>query len=71
MYDIDMAVSKGQDAPQLSRKAQKEAELSNLEFLVAQLTDQVSSSSESGGNLHQVQDFNAFLERAAQALESR
>ncbi|CAI6090411.1 unnamed protein product [Clonostachys chloroleuca] len=71
MYDIDMAVSKGQDAPQLSGKAQKEAELSNLEFLVAQLTDQVSSSSESGGNLHQVQDFNAFLERAAQALESR
>ncbi|CAG9985283.1 unnamed protein product [Clonostachys byssicola] len=71
MYDVEMAVSKGQDAPQLSGKAQKEAELSNLEFLVAQITDQVSSSSGSGGTLHQVQDFNAFLERAAQALESR
>ncbi|CAH0014969.1 unnamed protein product [Clonostachys rhizophaga] len=71
MYDIDMAVSKGQDAPQLSGKVQKEAELANLEFLLAQITDQVSSSSGSGGTLHQVQDFNAFLERAAQALESR
>lgn len=71
MRDIDQAVKQGQDAPELAPKAQREAELANLELVVAQVVDQVGSTGSGGGMLGQIQDFNAFLERAAVALESR
>jgi hypothetical protein len=71
MRDIDQAVTQGREAPELPTKARKEAELANLELIVAQVTDQVSSGNTGGGVLSQIQDFNAFLERAAVALESR
>ncbi|OAA40578.1 mannosylphosphorylation protein (Mnn4) [Metarhizium rileyi] len=70
MHDIDLAVEQGREAPELSRRAEKEADLGNLDLVLAQISDQVSSSSATGGLLQQVQDFNAFLERAAAALES-
>ncbi|KFG80564.1 mannosylphosphorylation protein (Mnn4) [Metarhizium anisopliae] len=70
MHDIDLAVEQGREAPELSRKAEKEADLGNLDLVLAQISDQVSSTSSTGGLLQQVQDFNAFLERAAAALES-
>jgi hypothetical protein len=71
MHDIDLAVERGQKAPELSRAEQKEAELANLEILLAQISDQASSRSATGGLLKQVRDFNALLERAATALEGR
>ncbi|KAL2211406.1 hypothetical protein CC79DRAFT_1363709 [Sarocladium strictum] len=71
MHDIDLVVAQGQKAPELTRKEQKEADLANLELLIAQVTDEASSKSATGGLLSQVTEFNAFLERAAQALESR
>ncbi|KAH6991239.1 hypothetical protein BKA56DRAFT_227565 [Ilyonectria sp. MPI-CAGE-AT-0026] len=71
MHDVDLAIERGRDAPELSRAEQKQAELANLELLVPQISDQVSSASATGGLLQQVKDFNAFLERAAVALESR
>ncbi|KAG5790844.1 hypothetical protein H9Q69_010103 [Fusarium xylarioides] len=71
MHDIDMAVERGRDAPELSRAQEKKADLANLELLVACITDEASSSSSAGGMLQQVKNFNAFLERAAIALETR
>ncbi|KAH0492370.1 hypothetical protein TgHK011_007328 [Trichoderma gracile] len=71
MHDVDLAVEQGREAPELSRAAQKEAELANLELLVSRVSQQASSSSFTGGILKQVKDFNSFLERAAMALESR
>lgn len=71
MHDIDMAVERGRDAPELSRAQEKKADLANLELLVARITDEASSSSPAGGMLQQVKNFNAFLERAAIALETR
>ena len=71
MHDIELAVGQGQDAPELSRADQKKANLANLELVVAQVADQASSSGSTGGLLNQVKDFNAFLERAAIALETR
>ncbi|TFB06760.1 Protein MNN4 [Trichoderma ghanense] len=71
MHDVDLAVEQGREAPELSRAAQKEAELANLELLVSRVSEQASSSSFTGGILKQVKDFNSFLERAAMALESR
>lgn len=70
MRDIDQAVAEGRDAPELPPKVQKEAELANLELVVAQVAEQVGRSA-GGGMLGQLQDFNAFLERAAVALESK
>ncbi|UKZ65555.1 uncharacterized protein TrAtP1_006755 [Trichoderma atroviride] len=71
MHDVELAVEQGREAPELSRAAQKEAELANLELLVTRVSEQASSSSFTGGILRQVRDFNSFLERAAMALESR
>ncbi|KAL6923064.1 hypothetical protein FSST1_000338 [Fusarium sambucinum] len=71
MHDIDMAVERGRDAPELSRAQEKKADLANLELLVARITDEASSASSAGGMLQQVKDFNAFLERAAIALETK
>lgn len=71
MHDVELAVEQGKEAPELSRAAQKEAELANLELLVTRVSEQASSSSFTGGILRQVRDFNSFLERAAMALESR
>ncbi|KPA42083.1 hypothetical protein FLAG1_05039 [Fusarium langsethiae] len=71
MHDIDMAVERGRDAPELSRAQEKKADLANLELLVARITDEASSASSAGGMLQQVKNFNAFLERAAVALETK
>ncbi|KAG6243075.1 hypothetical protein E4U25_002067 [Claviceps purpurea] len=71
MHDIDLAVQQGREAPELSQAAERTAELGNLDLVLAQISDQVSSISSTGGLLQQVRDFNAFLERAANALESR
>ncbi|KAF5623074.1 hypothetical protein F52700_10387 [Fusarium sp. NRRL 52700] len=71
MHDIDMAIERGRDAPELSRAQEKKADLANLELLVSRITDEASSSSSAGGMLQQVKNFNAFLERAAIALETR
>ncbi|KAK2595664.1 hypothetical protein QQS21_006637 [Conoideocrella luteorostrata] len=71
MYDIDLAVEQGREAPELSRAAEKKADLGNLDLILAQLSDQVSSTSSTGGLLQQVRDFNAFLERAVSVLEPR
>ncbi|KAJ4232393.1 hypothetical protein NW757_013823 [Fusarium falciforme] len=71
MYDVDLAIEQGRDAPELSRAQEKKAELANLELLVARITNEASSASSAGGMLQQVKEFNAFLERAAVALETR
>ncbi|KAM3515543.1 hypothetical protein MY11210_000916 [Beauveria gryllotalpidicola] len=71
MHDIDLAVDQGRDAAELSSRARKEAELGNLELIISQVAEQASSNGPTGGLLHQIQDFNAFLERAAAVLESR
>lgn len=70
MYDIELAVGRGQESQELSPAEQKRAELANLELLIAQVSDEASSSSAFGGLLGHIKDFNAFLERAAIALET-
>jgi hypothetical protein len=71
MHDIDLAVEKGLAAEPLSAAEQSKAELANLEFLISKVTDQACSKSDEGGTLKQIREFNAFLERAAAALEGR
>ena len=71
MHNIDLAVEQGRNAPDLSTSKQKQAEIANLELLISQISEEASSASSTGGILSQVRTFNNFLERAAQALESR
>ncbi|KAH6650625.1 hypothetical protein F5144DRAFT_477899 [Chaetomium tenue] len=71
MHDIDMAVEKGQAAPELSPAEQKKADLANLELLISRVADQACTKSDGGGALKQIREFNAFLERAAAVLEGR
>ncbi|KAI1409016.1 hypothetical protein F5Y13DRAFT_98325 [Hypoxylon sp. FL1857] len=71
MDDIELAIENGKSAPDLDPKEQKAAELSNLELLISRVASQASAASDGGGNLKQIKDFNAFLERAAAALERR
>ncbi|KAL7620308.1 hypothetical protein AAE478_009302 [Parahypoxylon ruwenzoriense] len=71
MDDIELAIENGKSAPNLNPKEQKAAELANLELLISRVASQASTARDSGGNLKQIKDFNAFLERAAAALEGR
>jgi hypothetical protein len=71
MHDIDLAVEKGQAAPELSPAEQKKADLANLELLISRVSDQACTGSDGGGTLKQIREFNAFLERAAAVLEGR
>ncbi|OIW23992.1 hypothetical protein CONLIGDRAFT_584797 [Coniochaeta ligniaria NRRL 30616] len=71
MHDIDLAVEKGLAAEPLSAPEQSKADLANLEFLITKVAEQACTKSVQGGTLKQIKDFNAFLERAAAALEGR
>lgn len=71
MDDIELAIENGRSAPDLNPKEQKTAELANLELLISRVVGQASVASDGGGNLKQIKDFNAFLERTAAVLERR
>lgn len=71
MHDVDLAVGKGLAAQPLSKKEESKANLANLEFLISKVAEQACSKSDHGGTLKQIRDFNAFLEKAAAALEGR
>lgn len=71
LHDIDLAVDRGRQAADLPPAEEKKADLANLELLVSRLAEQGSSKSDTGGTLGQLREFNAFLERAAVALEGR
>ncbi|KAI0882112.1 uncharacterized protein GGS22DRAFT_195892 [Annulohypoxylon maeteangense] len=71
MDDIELAIENGRSAPDLNPKAQKAAELANLELLISRVVGQASVASDGGGNLKQIKDFNALLERTAAVLERR
>lgn len=62
-HDIELAVERGRDADGDA------SDMVGLDVVLNRLTNQVSSRSHDGGTLHQVQSFNAFLERAARILE--
>ncbi|KAI0397451.1 hypothetical protein F5Y17DRAFT_373137 [Xylariaceae sp. FL0594] len=71
MDDIELAIETGKTAPELSAKEERKAELSNLDLLISQIGNQVSTAGDGGGALKQIREFNMFLERAAAALEGR
>ncbi|KAL8395723.1 hypothetical protein RB595_003268 [Gaeumannomyces hyphopodioides] len=71
MHDIELAVDEGRSAPELSAAEQKKAELENLELLMHRVGGQLCANGPGTGVLDQVKSFNAYLERAAAALQVR
>ncbi|TVY93829.1 hypothetical protein LAWI1_G000736 [Lachnellula willkommii] len=70
VYDIELAVERGR-ATESRTTADGSIEKSGLEVLLKRVAGEVSNEGYSGGLLQQIKDFNAFLERAASALESK
>lgn len=66
VHDIELAVELGRNL-----QATGGDELIGTELLLKRVASQVSSSGSSGGLLKQIKEFNAFLQRAAVALETR
>jgi hypothetical protein len=70
LHDIELAVSRGLEKTPAGG-AMDEPAWPDLSILLRTIAGEVSSYSPEGGILKQVKEFNAFLERAALALEAR
>ncbi|TAQ91196.1 hypothetical protein B7494_g483 [Chlorociboria aeruginascens] len=70
IHDVELAVEFGK-AKQARDSIKEAVEMTGLELLLKRISSEASTKSDSGGILKQVKEFNAFLERAALALESR
>ncbi|TVY84711.1 hypothetical protein LSUE1_G001065 [Lachnellula suecica] len=68
-YDIELAVERGKSSHPIVA-ADGSVKRSGLDVLLKGVAGEVSNKSDSGGVLKHIKDFNAFLERAASALES-
>ncbi len=66
MHDIELAIDTGK-SPAINQLD----EMIGTELLLKRVAGEVSNKGDSGGFLNQVKQFNAFLERAALALEGR
>ncbi len=66
VHDIELAIDLGKTS-QLDGKD----DMIGTELLLKRVADEVSNKGDVGGILKQIKEFNAFLERAALALESR
>jgi hypothetical protein len=68
IHDIELAVERGKANAQVTEGG---VDTVGLEVVVKSVAAEASSASSEGGILKQIKEFNAFLERAALALESR
>ncbi|KAG4430993.1 hypothetical protein IFR05_013521 [Cadophora sp. M221] len=69
IHDIEMAIEMGK-AKQID-ETDDSTDMIGTELLIKQIAGDVSNKGDSGGILRQIKEFNAFLERAALALEAR
>ncbi|KAA8577104.1 hypothetical protein EYC84_007108 [Monilinia fructicola] len=65
-HDIELAVERGR-----SSSSHTDDGKANLELILKRVASEASSASGDGGILKQIKAFNAFMERAALALEGR
>lgn len=70
LHDIEVAVGRGKQESQRV-PAGAGSDLVPFEMQLRRVANLASQKSESGGALKQLKDFNAFLENAAKALETR
>ncbi|KAI9891686.1 MAG: hypothetical protein M1814_002436 [Vezdaea aestivalis] len=67
MQDLELAVERGQALSEND----DDLETSGIEYLLKSVAADVSSTAPEGGLLRRVREFNDFLEKAAEVLESR
>ncbi len=70
VHDIELAIELGK-ANQSSDNLNSSSQLVGTELLLKRIAGEVSNKGDSGGILRQIKEFNAFLERAAMALEPK
>ncbi|PVH81401.1 hypothetical protein DL98DRAFT_587590 [Cadophora sp. DSE1049] len=70
VHDIEMAIEMGK-SNQTSTEIDHSNDLIGTELLIKRVAGEVSNKGDSGGILKQIKEFNAFLERAALALEAK
>ncbi|KAI9051960.1 hypothetical protein LZ554_004215 [Drepanopeziza brunnea f. sp. 'monogermtubi'] len=68
VYDIELAIEMGKSAQSQTTPA---GAMVGTEVLVKRIANDVSGMGDGGGLLKRIREFNAFLERAALALEER
>ncbi|KAI9650446.1 hypothetical protein NHQ30_000461 [Ciborinia camelliae] len=66
VHDIELAVERGK-----SSSSHTDDGKTNIELILKRVASEASSASDDGGILKQIKEFNAFMERAALALEGR
>ncbi|KAH6720974.1 hypothetical protein BKA61DRAFT_243557 [Leptodontidium sp. MPI-SDFR-AT-0119] len=69
IHDIEMAIEMGKSKQ--SSATDHSTDKIGTELLIKRIASEVSNKGDSGGILRQIKEFNAFLERAALALEAR
>lgn len=69
VHDLELAIDMGKSAPRQPDAGA--GKMVGIELLVKRVASEVSSKADGGGFLSRVREFNAFLERAALALERR
>lgn len=70
VHDIEMAIEMGK-SNQTSANIDHSTDLVGMELLIKRVAGEVSVQGHSGGILKEIKEFNAFLERAALALEAK
>ena len=70
VHDIEWAIEMGK-SNQTPAEINRSTDLTGTELLIKRVAGEVSNKGDSGGILKQIKDFNAFLERAALALEAK
>jgi hypothetical protein len=70
VHDIELAVERGKSS-KFHNDPDRGGDLMGTDYLLRRVANHVSNKGDSGGMLRQIKQFNAFLERAALALEGR
>jgi len=70
VHDIELAIDLGKTS-QFDHTNNSTEQLTGIELLLKRVASEVSNKGDSGGILKQIKEFNAFLERASIALESK
>ncbi|KAK6613924.1 AT hook domain-containing protein-like protein [Botrytis cinerea] len=66
VHDIELAVERGKSSSDTTNDGK-----TNIELRLKHIASEASSASDEGGVLKQIKAFNAFMERAALALEGK
>ncbi|KAH7327320.1 hypothetical protein BKA65DRAFT_510388 [Rhexocercosporidium sp. MPI-PUGE-AT-0058] len=69
IHDMEMVIEMGKSRQ--TSETNRSADMVGTELLIRRIAGEVSNKGGSGGTLSQIKEFNAFLERAALALEAR